>query len=92
MRRMEVFSKIELARALFSHAGVLILDDCPSAVDESTEAEIIRALVGGPLPCTRGVVGQRVGTVVRAERVGVLEDGLVSAGGSHADLSRTSPI
>ncbi len=82
--------RLALARALVAQPRVLILDDCTSAVDSMTEAALIRALDAGAEDRTRIVIAQRVGTVVNADRILILEDGAISAQGTHAELMQTS--
>ncbi len=84
--------RLAIARALLCQPGILIMDDCTSAVDGATEAAILQALAAWEHPCTRLVVAQRIGSVVAADRILVLEDGQIAAAGTHAELLRTSPI
>ncbi len=82
--------RLSLARALVAQPKVLILDDCTSAVDSATEAAIIKGLDTCEGGCTRIVIAQRVGTVVNADRILILENGIISAQGTHAELMRSS--
>jgi ATP-binding cassette subfamily B protein len=80
-----------IARALLLAAPILILDDSTSAVDIETEAKIqdaLRSRLGGG---TLFVVAQRISTVLRADRIVVLEQGQVVATGTHAQLMAESP-
>ena len=84
--------RIALARALLLRPKLLILDDSTSAVDVETETHIQRALAELGQAQTRVVVAQRISTVLRADKIIVLDEGRVVAEGNHAELLRTSPI
>jgi ATP-binding cassette subfamily B protein len=92
--------RIAIARALITRPKVLILDDSTSSVDVETESRIEAArenLVqadGNLLAAnsTRFVVAQRISTVLNAEKIIVLDDGVVAAQGAHAQLLKSSPI
>jgi len=84
--------RIAIARALLVRPAVLILDDSTSAVDVETESHIEQALETTLNGTTRFVIAQRISTVLNADRIVVLEDGIVAAEGKHADLLTSSPI
>ncbi|HEX3852903.1 MAG TPA: ABC transporter ATP-binding protein, partial [Polyangiaceae bacterium] len=84
--------RIALARALLLHTEILILDDSTSAVDVETETHIQRALAELGHAQTRMVVAQRISTVLRADKIIVLDEGRMAAEGNHATLLRTSRI
>ena len=83
--------RLALARALLCQPAVLILDDCTSALDAATEALILRALGELGPACTRLIVAQRIGSVLNADKILVLEDGIISAAGTHRELLQVSP-
>ena len=83
--------RIAIARALISRPKVLILDDSTSAVDLATEARIHDALeemVG----CTSFLVAQRISTVLQADKILVLDDGVLVAEGTHQELMASSSV
>ena len=83
--------RIAIARALISRPKVLILDDSTSAVDLETEARIHDALeemVG----CTSFLVAQRISTVLQADKILVLDDGVLVAEGTHQELMASSSV
>ncbi|NLC39419.1 MAG: ABC transporter ATP-binding protein, partial [Clostridiaceae bacterium] len=76
--------RLAIARAYYQDAMVLVLDDSLSAVDTNTEKDILNHLD----ELERGLilVSQRVSTVQRSDQILVLEDGIISQRGSHAEL------
>jgi len=84
--------RIALARALLLRPLLLILDDSTSAVDVETESSIQNALAAQDRPQTRLVVAQRISTVLRADKIIVLDEGRVVAEGNHAQLMRESEV
>ena len=84
--------RLAIARALCVNPRILILDDSTSAVDVETEVEIQKAMEDLMKGRTSFVVAQRISTVLRADRIMVLENGRVAADGTHAELIETSPI
>ncbi|HPT97994.1 MAG TPA: ABC transporter ATP-binding protein, partial [Armatimonadota bacterium] len=84
--------RLAIARALACRPAILILDDCTSAVDATTEAEILRGLQTWDHRCTRLIVAQRASAVFLADRILILDEGKVAALGTHEELLRTSPI
>jgi len=84
--------RLAIARALICEPAILIMDDCTSAVDATTEVGIVEALEGWSGACTRFVITHRVGSVLGADRILVLDGGAIAADGTHAELLETSPI
>jgi ATP-binding cassette, subfamily B, multidrug efflux pump len=84
--------RISIARALLTKARILILDDATSAVDIDTETRIQAALENRPDPPTVLLVAQRISTVLRADKIVVIEKGRIVAEGSHSELLETSRI
>jgi ATP-binding cassette subfamily B protein len=84
--------RLALARALLPRPKLLILDDSTSAVDVETEAAIQNALNAQTEPQTRVVVAQRISTVLRADKILVLDEGRIVAVGRHSELMQSSPV
>jgi len=84
--------RLAIARALLPRPAVLILDDSTSAVDMRTEAHIQEALADQQPGQTRLIVAQRISTVLNADKILVLEDGMIAGEGTHDELLRSSPI
>ncbi|HTM85781.1 MAG TPA: ATP-binding cassette domain-containing protein, partial [Mycobacterium sp.] len=82
--------RLSLARAIVAAPTILVLDDTLSALDVHTEAVVTDALRKvlreGPEPITAIVVANRASTVALADRVALLEDGTITAVGTHSEL------
>src|SRR6516165_5258201 len=81
--------RIALARAILARPSVLVLDDPLSALDVHTEAKVTRALTQVLAASTALVVAHRPSTVVLADRVALLDGGVIAAIGSHQELLAT---
>jgi ATP-binding cassette subfamily B multidrug efflux pump len=84
--------RIAIARALLTHPKILILDDSTSSVDVETETKIQDALESQGRQHTSLVVAQRISTVLKADKIVVIDRGRVAAEGTHQELMRSSPI
>jgi ATP-binding cassette, subfamily B, bacterial len=82
--------RIAIARAIVADPRVLILDDATSAVDPTKEHEIRDALVEVMRGRTTIVIAHRPATIALADRVVLLDGGVVAADGTHAQLLATS--
>jgi len=83
--------RVALARAILAKPEILILDDPLSALDVHTEAKVTEALSHVLTTSTALVVAHRPSTVLLADRVALLEDGMIVAQGSHRDLLDSEP-
>lgn len=81
-----------IARALLKHPQILIFDDSTSAVDTRTDALIRQSLKEQSPDVTKIIIAQRIASVQDADKILVLDNGKVSAFGSHEELLRTSEI
>ena len=82
--------RLAIARALAKRAPINIFDDSFSALDFTTDARLRAALKKEMAEATVIIVAQRVGTIMHADRIIVLEDGTIAAMGTHAQLLETS--
>jgi ATP-binding cassette subfamily B protein len=87
--------RLSLARALVAAPTIVVLDDTLSALDVHTESAVTdalrRVLRDGPEPITGIVVANRASTVALADRVALLEEGAITAVGTHAELLAAVP-
>ena len=83
--------RLAIARALLKNAPILILDEATSALDAESESLVQAALANLMQDRTVLVIAHRLGTIRRANRIAVLEDGRITATGAHEDLLTESP-
>jgi ATP-binding cassette subfamily B multidrug efflux pump len=84
--------RLAIARALLLRPRILILDDSTSSVDVETENRIQDALEGQQYHHTTFVVAQRISTVLKADKIIVMDHGEIVAQGTHRELMQSSPI
>jgi ATP-binding cassette subfamily B protein len=84
--------RLAIARALLLRPKLLVLDDSTSAVDVETETRIQDALDREKAGRTTVVVAQRISTVLRADRIYVLDKGRIVASGTHRELMQNSVV
>lgn len=82
--------RISIARAVLKPAEILIFDDSTSALDLKTEADLYAALKKSNPQSTKIIIAQRIASVRRADRIVVLENGRITACGSHEELMKSS--
>lgn len=81
-----------IARALLKKPKILILDDSTSAVDTATDALIRRAFKEYIPETTKLIIAQRISSVEDADKIIVMDNGSISACGTHEELLKTSKI
>jgi ATP-binding cassette subfamily B multidrug efflux pump len=74
------------------NAEIYVFDDSFSALDFATDAKLRAALRSETTAATVFIVSQRIGTVMNADRIIVLDDGQVVGIGAHADLIKTCAV
>ncbi len=78
--------RLSIARALLKKPGILILDDCTSALDAMTEAGVLAGIRRKSAGMTVLLVSQRISAVRTADRILCMEDGRVCGFGTHEEL------
>ena len=83
--------RIAIARTLLANPGILILDDATSSVDVGVEQNIHQALKRYLEGRSTLIIAHRISTISLADRVLFMENGRITAQGTHSELMRTQP-
>ncbi len=85
--------RLAIARALVKHPDIYIFDDCFSALDFKTDANLRAALKGEATNALVIIVGQRVSTIMGADRIIVMNDnGTIAGAGTHSELMESCGV
>lgn len=86
--------RLAIARALLMKPAILILDEATSALDAMSQAEVQQTIDGliASRVCTVFIIAHRLSTIRSADRIVVMDQGQLSASGSHRDLLANSTI
>jgi ATP-binding cassette subfamily B protein len=83
--------RLAIARALVKRPLIYLFDDCFSALDAATDARLRAELSAETRDVTVVIVAQRVSTILSADRIIVLDDGVVVGSGTHEELMLSCP-
>lgn len=81
-----------IARALLKKPKILVLDDSTSAVDTATDAEIRKAFAREIPGTTKLIIAQRISSIRDADRIIVMENGVINGFGTHDELMKSNEI
>lgn len=84
--------RVAISRTILKDAEILIFDDSTSALDLKTEADLYSMLKDKYPETTKIIIAQRIASVKDADRIIVLDNGKISAVGTHEELLNTSEI
>ena len=83
--------RVSIARVVLKNPKILILDEATSSLDSISESLIQAALNSIMVGRTSLVIAHRLSTVIAADKIMVIENGVITETGAHAELLKTSP-
>lgn len=84
--------RLTIARALVKQPEILIMDDSSSALDYATDAKLRQAIHNMPNRPTVFIVSQRAASIMYADKIIVLDDGIVAGTGTHEELLKDCSV
>ena len=84
--------RLTIARALVRKPEFLILDDSSSALDFATDAALRRSIASLDYTPTTVIVSQRTSSIMHADKIIVLDDGVIEGIGKHDELIKSCPV
>jgi len=84
--------RLTIARALVRKPEILILDDSASALDQTTDLNLRKAIAGLDYHPTVFIVSQRTASIRYADQILVMDDGRLAGIGNHDQLMQTCPV
>ena len=84
--------RLSIARALVKKPEILIFDDSFSALDYKTDKNLRKALKKHTKDATKIIVAQRIGTIIDADKIVVLDEGKMVGYGTHDELLKSCEV
>ena len=84
--------RISIARAMLKNAKIVILDEATASIDPENEAMIQKAISALTKGKTLIVIAHRLGTIIDADNIVVVQDGHIEAQGTHEQLKENCPL
>jgi ATP-binding cassette subfamily B protein len=84
--------RLSIARAIYKNADLMIFDDTFSALDYKTDMQVRKGIKENLSGSTVLIVAQRIGTIMNADKIIVLDEGKVVGCGKHKELLETCPV
>ncbi len=84
--------RLSIARAIVRNPEILILDDCTSALDATTEAKVLNGIREYSRNLTTLIISQRISSVMKTDWIICMENGRIVGQGSHSDLMQSCDV
>ena len=84
--------RISIARALLKNAPIILLDEATSSLDAESEYHVQNAISNLTKNKTTLIIAHRLSTIMKADKIFVLNDGMIAGSGKHEDLLSSSEI
>jgi ATP-binding cassette, subfamily B, multidrug efflux pump len=84
--------RLSMARAFIREPKILILDDSTSAIDAFSESAVQNALKQDHAKTTVFIISSKISSIIDADQILVVDDGLIEASGTHEELLRNSKV
>lgn len=84
--------RISIARTVFKHSEIVAFDDSFSALDYKTDALVRKKIKQNLIDKTVIIIAQRIGTIMNADKIIVLDEGKIVGIGKHKELLENCPV